>query len=132
MNKVILSGRLVASPDIRYTQTGKAVANFKIAVNDGYGERKQTAFISCVAWQKTAEFVGNNFDKGKPILLEGRISTRTYDDQAGTKHYITEVVVNSVEFHGGEKSSGSADSTSSGESHADIGQELPPDEEIPF
>lgn len=103
MNKVVLTGRLVAAPEIKYTTTGKCVANFRIAVDNGYGDHKQTSFINCVAWQKTAELIGNHFDKGSPILIsDARISTRTYDAQDGTKRYVTEVIVQSVEFMGGQ------------------------------
>lgn len=102
MNKVTLTGRLARDPEMRYTTTGKAVCSFTLAVNrrkdkDG----NQTAdFIPCQAWEKLAEVIGNNCVKGSPILVEGRIQVRSYDAQDGSKKYITEVIVNEMEFMG--------------------------------
>lgn len=124
MNIVILTGRLVNDPDIRYTQTGKAVGSFKIANDIGYGDKKKTNFPNCVAWDKTAEFLGNYFHKGSPILIQGELQTRSYDKQDGTKAYVTEVNVRNIEFMGGKKEE-KADTSS-------MGSELPPDEIIPF
>lgn len=129
MNKVILSGHFVAEPAIRYTQTGKAVANFRIGVNDGYGEKQKSYFINCVAWQKTAEFIGNHFSKGNAILIEGRITSRSYESNDGQKKYITEVIVEQAEFMGGSKKQDSAPPTAQ---QAELGSEIYPDEEIPF
>ena len=74
MNKIMLIGRLVKDPDLRYTQGGTAVANFTLAVNRRFanqsGER-EADFINCQAWQKTAEFVANYFKKGQQMALEG-------------------------------------------------------------
>lgn len=101
MNKVILIGNLTKDVEVRYTQTNNTmVASFSIAVSrklkkDG----EQTAdFINIVAWGKTAEFVSKYFSKGMKIAIVGRIQTRTYDDDKGVKHYITEVVAEEVEF----------------------------------
>ena len=98
INKVVLMGRLVKDPELRYTGSGTAVTNFTVAVDDGFGENRTTSFINCVAWSKSAEFVGNYFSKGKMIIVIGRIQTRTWDGQDGKKNYITEVVASEVSF----------------------------------
>ncbi|MBO5364265.1 MAG: single-stranded DNA-binding protein [Clostridia bacterium] len=98
MNKVILMGRLTRDPELRHTSAGTPVCSFSIAVDNGYGERRQTDFINCVAWNKTAEFVSNYFEKGKMIIVIGRIATRTWEGQDGKKNYATEVVASEVSF----------------------------------
>ena len=98
INKVILMGRLTKNPELRHTDSGKAVCNFSIAVSEGYGENQRTEFINCVAWNKTAEFVEKYFTKGRMIIVDGRISTRTWEGQDGKKNYVTEVVANQVSF----------------------------------
>ena len=105
MNKVILIGRLARDPEVRYTQTGKAVARMTIAVDRRFsragGDQQQTAdFIPIVAWEKLAEICGNNLKKGSQISVEGRMQVRSYDAQDGSKRYVTEVVVNEIEFLG--------------------------------
>ena len=98
INKVVLMGRLVRSPELRHTGTGTPVASFTVAIDNGYGETKKTDFINCVAWSKTAEFVANWFSKGQMIIIEGRLSTRTWESQDGRKNYATEVIANEVHF----------------------------------
>lgn len=103
LNKAILMGRLTKDPELRRTDSGKAVTSFTVAIDAGYGENKKTDFINCVAWEKTAEFVNKHFTKGQMIALVGRISTRSYEGQDGRKNYVTEVVINEVSFAGGKK-----------------------------
>ncbi len=101
MNKVVLVGRLSRDPELRNTQSGTAVAGFTVACDRRYakqGEERQADFISCVAWGKTAEFVNHYFKKGMRIALDGRIQTRTFEDQNGNKRYVTEVIAEGVEF----------------------------------
>ena len=101
MNKVVLVGRLARDPELRNTQSGTAVVSFTVACDRRFarqGEERQADFINCVAWNKTAEFVSRYFTKGMRIALDGRIQTRSYDDQNGNKRYITEVVAEDVEF----------------------------------
>ena len=130
MNKIVLLGRLVKDPECRYTQTGKCVASFTLAVNrpvkseDG---KNEADFINCVLWGKTAEVVANHVHKGQRLLVEGRLQIRTYDAQDGSKRWVTEVVGSSVEFI--EKKEQSGDNGGSFES---MGQPVPFDEEIPF
>ena len=99
MNHVILSGRLTKDPKIRYTSNNKVVASLTLAVDDGKdkdGERK-TQYIPCVAWEKTAELIDKHFLKGDPLTVIGKISVRSYEKD-GQKKYVTEVVVNGIEF----------------------------------
>ena len=102
MNKVILMGRLTKDPEVRYTQnTNTLVASFSIAVNRRFarqGEERQADFFNVVAWNKTGEFCSKYFKKGQQVGIIGRLQTRTWDDQNGTKHYITEVVAEEAHF----------------------------------
>ena len=100
MNRWVGIGRLTRDPEVRYTQSGKACAKFTLAIDrrkssDG---NQQADFIQCVAWEKTAEVISQYCTKGKKIAVEGRIQTRSYDANDGTKRYVTEVVVNNMEF----------------------------------
>ena len=97
MNKIVLSGNLTKSIEIRYTTNGLAIANFTIAVKRETQE-DETDFINCVAYGKTAELVGKYLDKGSKVLVEGRIQTGSYVNKEGKKVYITDVVVDKVEF----------------------------------
>ena len=106
LNRVILMGRITHDLELKQTQNGIAVLSFNIAVDRNYtpkGEEKQTDFISCVAWRKTAEFIHKYFAKGRMIAIEGNIQTRNYDDKNGVKHYVTEVIVENVSFTGEPK-----------------------------
>ena len=100
MNKVILIGRLTATPELKQTGNNIAVCQFSIAVDRKFkGEGQPTAdFISVVAWRKTAEFVAKYFSKGKRIAVVGSIQTRNYKDKEGIVRYVTEVVSDEVEF----------------------------------
>ena len=110
MNKVILIGRLTKDPELRYTQTGKAVCNFTLAVDRPFttsGER-EADFVPCVVWNKPAENVAKYLSKGRQCAVEGRLQTRSYDGNDGTRKYITEVIANSVEFIGSNGTSSPA------------------------
>ena len=102
MNKVILMGRLTKDPEVRYTQnTNTLVASFSLAVNRRFvkqGEERQADFFNVVAWNKTGEFCSKYFKKGQQVGVIGRLQTRTWDDQNGVKHYITEVVAEETYF----------------------------------
>ena len=128
MNHFVGIGRLTRDPNVKYTQSGKAYASFTLAIDrrkSGEGN-PQADFISCVAWEKTAEVISQYCTKGKKIAVEGRIQTRSYDANDGTKRYVTEVVVNSMEFC---DSKGGGVSTTNGGAYA--GTPVP-DEDIPF
>ena len=129
MNHFVGIGRLVRDPEVRYTQSGKACVKFTLAIDrrksaDG---KQQADFVPCVAWEKTAEIIGNNCTKGKKIAVEGRIQTRSYDANVGSKRYVTEVVVNNMEF---------CESRRDTDSSAGRADEYPgavvPDSDIPF
>ena len=104
MNKVVLIGRLTKDPEVRYTQSGKAVASFTVAVDRRNKKAAETNgqptadFIPCIAWDKLAEVIGNNLSKGRRVGVEGRIQVRNYEAQDGSKRYVTEVIVNELEF----------------------------------
>ena len=108
MNKVVLIGRLVRDPELRYTGNNLPVATFSIAVNRNFsnqaGER-EADFINIVVWRKQAENCKNYLTQGSQVAIEGRIQTRNYDDQNGQRRYITEVVADNVEFLGSRNSS---------------------------
>lgn len=100
MNTVQILGNLTRDPEVRYTQSGKAVATFNVAATNTFtssdGETKeQTAFINCVAWGKLGESIGN-LRKGNRVFVEGRLQTRSYETADGQKRYVTEVVANFV------------------------------------
>ena len=115
MNKVVLIGRLTRDPELRYTDSNTPVATFSLAVNRNFanqnGER-EADFINIVVWRKQAENVKNFLSQGSQVAVEGRIQTRTYDDQNGQKRYITEVVADNVEFLGSKNSSNSNNGSS--------------------
>lgn len=128
MNHFVGIGRLTRDPEVRYTQSGKACTKFTLAIDrrkssDG---NQQADFIPCVAWEKTAEVISQYCTKGKKIAVEGRIQTRSYDANDGSKRYVTEVVVQSMEFC---DSKGGGASTTNGGTYA--GTPVP-DDDIPF
>ena len=99
-NKVILMGRLVAAPELKRTSSGLSVTSFVLAVDRKYNKEgeKKADFITVVAWRQTAEFVCKYFGKGSPIIVCGELQTRSWDDDAGKKRYVTEVMANEVSF----------------------------------
>nr|WP_277871013.1 single-stranded DNA-binding protein [Culicoidibacter larvae] len=101
MNRVTLVGRLTRDPELRYTPSGVAVATFSLAVNRTFtnqsGER-EADFVPCVVWRKQAENVSNYVHKGSLVGVDGRLQTRSYDAQDGSKRFVMEVVCDSVQF----------------------------------
>ncbi|MCL3857909.1 single-stranded DNA-binding protein [Pediococcus pentosaceus] len=95
INRAVLVGRLTRDPELRYTGSGVAVATFTVAVNrqftNSQGER-EADFINCVMWRKAAENFCNFTRKGSLVGIDGRIQTRSYENQQGTRVYVTEVV----------------------------------------
>ena len=118
MNKVILIGRLTKDPELRYTSSNTPVATFTLAVNRTFtnqnGER-EADFINIVVWRKQAENCKNYLNQGSQVAIDGRIQTRTYDDQNGQKRYVTEVIANNVEFLGSKGSSNNTSNSSDSE-----------------
>lgn len=111
MNKVFLIGRLTRDPELRYTGSNTAVASFSLAVNRNFtnqsGER-EADFINIVVWRKQAENVKNYLSQGSQVAIDGRIQTRSYDDNEGKKRYVTEVIADNVEFLGTKGSNASS------------------------
>jgi single-strand DNA-binding protein len=101
INRVVLVGRLTKDPELKYTPNGVAVANFTLAVNRKFtnqqGER-EADFINCVVWRKPAESTANYTKKGSLVGIEGVIQTRSYEGTDGKRVYVTEVMVDSVQF----------------------------------
>ena len=115
MNKVILMGRLTRDPEVRYTQTSNTlVASFSLAVNRRFvrqGEERQADFINIVAWGKLGEFCSKYYRKGQQVGIIGRIQTRTWDDEQGQKHYVTEVVAEEAYFADSKRDGDAGSST---------------------
>lgn len=101
LNKVMIIGRLVRDPELRTTGTGQTVASFSVATNftwkDQSGEAKERVeYHNIVAWRRLAEIVGQYLKKGRQIYVEGRLQTRSWDDQQGQKKYRTEIVADNM------------------------------------
>ena len=132
VNKVILVGRLGADPQLKYTPSGKANASFNVATNavwkDQEGnQQEKTDWHRVTAWGKLAEVMGEWLKKGSNVYLEGRLQTRTYEDNNGVKKWITEVVVTDMEMLG-RKGEGMGAGTGTG---TGTGADAPSPEEIP-
>lgn len=101
MNKTFLIGRLTKAPELRYTESNKAIANFTVAIDRQYtnsqGE-KETDFINIVTFQKQAENVKKYVTKGSQVAIDGRIQTRNYEDKDGKRVYVTEVIADRMQF----------------------------------
>ncbi len=104
VNKVILIGNLGSDPEVRYTPNGAPVANFSLATSESWNDRntgerqERTEWHRLVLWSKLAEIAGQYLKKGAKIYVEGRLQTRSWDDQSGQKRYMTEVVVNDMQM----------------------------------
>ena len=130
MNKWIGKVRLTKDPEVRYTQAGKAVASFTLATDRHTKEGQQADFIPCVAWEKLAEIIGNNLSKGREVLVEGRMQVRSYEAQDGSKRYVTECVINNMEFCGSKPQGGHEQTAQS--SGANTFGNTVPEEASPF
>lgn len=130
LNRVMLIGRVTQDPEVRATPTGRTVANFGLATgrvwtDQAGAKQEKTEFSNIVAWQRLGEICGQYLRKGSKIYLEGRLETRTWDDQAGQRHWRTEVIADnmimldrksdSAPRQGAGESSGAASSMSSEE-----------------
>ena len=137
-NRVILVGNLTRDPEIRYTQSSKAVTKFTLAVNNPRN-KEETTFVDIVAWDKLGETCNTYLKKGQSALVEGRLVIRSYDDKDGNKRKATEVVIDNMQMLGSRGDGGSGGSgeyaraaAPAGNSNAggDFHDEL--DDEIPF
>ena len=100
INKVVLVGRLTKDPVLRKTANGVSVTSFTVACTRRFKQdgQPEADFINTVAWNKTADSISQYTHKGSLVGVEGRIQTRSYDDQSGKRVYVTEVVADSVQF----------------------------------
>lgn len=101
LNRVVIVGRLTRDPDLRYTPNGLPVANFTVAANRPYKNQQgeqEADFINCVIWRKPAESLATYMKKGSLVGVEGRIQTRSYENQEGKMVYVTEVLAENVQF----------------------------------
>jgi len=139
VNKAILIGNLGRDPELKYTPGGQAVANFSLATTEKWtgqdGQKNEkTVWHNIVAWGKQAELVKEYLRKGRQVYIEGRIDNRSYDKKDGSgKGYISEVVVQNIQFLGGPR-----DETAAGPASADTPASPPPegtsggDDDLPF
>ena len=133
MNKIILLGRLTKDPEVRYTNAGKVVTQFTLAVDRPFANQdgqKEADFIPVIIWGKQAETFGNSFAKGQRALVEGRLQIRSYDGKDGNKHWVTEVIADRFEFI--ERKETAAKPAQQQASFDAFGSSVPYDEEIPF
>jgi len=141
INKVIIIGRLGTDPEVKTVSGDNTVARLSVATSENWTDRngqkqERTEWHRVVVWGKLAELCGRYLSKGRQVYVEGRLQTRSWEDQQGQKRYTTEVVANSIQFLGGGASAG-ADSMSSSDNDfptQNFGPEpsFDADEEIPF
>lgn len=143
VNKAILIGNLGADPEIRYTNSGQAMATFSIATNRQWTDREgqkqeQTEWHRIVAWGRLAEIIERYLNKGDSVYIEGRIQTRQWEDRDGNTRYTTEVVAQEMTMLGGGPPGGSPAAGGGGgekapyEEDADFNQVPEEDDDIPF
>jgi single-strand DNA-binding protein len=111
VNKVILLGYLGADPEMKYTASGTPLCTFRMATSETFNDRdgnqqERTEWHRVVAWNKLGENCGKYLSKGRQVYIEGKITTRNWDDQDGTKHYMTEINARDVQFLGGGNGNG--------------------------
>lgn len=138
LNSVCLMGRLTADPELKSTQSGVSVCNFRIAVDRTYtpkGQEKQTDFINIVTWRSTAEFVSRYFRKGQLVAVQGSIQTSQYTDRDGNKRTAFDVVADNVFFAEKKAESGETKQGAGYDHSPDIQgdfEEIIGDESLPF
>ena len=123
VNKVILLGNAGQDAEMRSTSAGKSVANFSLAINQSYRDKKdgnvqRVEWVRCVAWGKLAEIAERFVIKGKQVFVEGRLETRRFEDREGSPKTVTEVVVASLRVLGGAPNA-SRDGNSQGAAASD-------------
>jgi len=111
INKVILIGNLGADPEVKYTPSGAAVCELRLATNESWtdkgGERQdRTEWHKVVVWGKTAENCGKYLAKGRPVYVEGKLRTESWEDKDGNKRYTTKIQAHTVQFLGGGREGG--------------------------
>ncbi len=103
MNKVLLTGRLTRDPEMRSLASGKAVTQFSVATNEYAGGKEKSEYHNIVAWDRLAEICGQFLGKAQQVAIEGRLQTRSWDDDRGARHWKTEVVASHVEMLSGRR-----------------------------
>lgn len=126
LNKVFLIGNLTRDPELRYTPSGLAVVNLRLAVNRRYkdrnGEQKEeVCFVTVTAWDKQAEVCNQYLQKGKPVFIEGRLQSRSWETADGQKRNVLDIRAERIQFLGSAKSAGAV----SAEPNAEISEEKP-------
>lgn len=136
INRTVLVGRMTKDVDLRYTQAGKAVGNFTLAVNRPFKNQQgeqEADFINCTIWGKGAENLANYMKKGSQVGADGRIQTRTYEGNDGKTVFITEVIADSVQFLESKSSQSGNQSNQSSEPPKDMGGPIDiSDSDLPF
>lgn len=110
INHVSYQGRFTRDLELR-TANNISVINFTLAWSEKYGDKEVNCFINCVAYRGTAEFIKKYFEKGDMVLVEGKLVTRSYQDQQGNKKFMTDLVVDKVHFCGSKKKKEISDSS---------------------
>lgn len=132
LNKIVIMGRLTRNPELRHTQSGKAVANFTLAVDRDF-DKNATDFIEVVCWGNTADFVSSYFTKGRTAVVSGRLQIREWTDKENNKRKTAEVVADNVYFGDSKRESDSREPTESEEPRQDQFAELSDDDgDLPF
>jgi single-strand DNA-binding protein len=139
VNKVILIGNLGKDPEVKYTPSGMAVARFTLATNERYKDKEgnwqdKTEWHNLVAFQRTAEIVGEYLKKGRSCYVEGRLQTSSWDDkESGQKKYRTEIIVNDLVLLGGREGGegGSYSGSRGGSKSSDFDQSAPEHDNAP-
>lgn len=139
MNKVILCGNLGSDPELRYTSGGTAVCKFSLATSRKYTDKEgtrqeKTEWHRCVAWRKLAEICGQYLNKGKQVLVEGRIEYGSYEKD-GVKHYTSDIVLENMQMLGNAGGRSDRGEGSPAEDRARAQEPDPlnaPDDDIPF
>lgn len=129
VNKVILVGRLGQNPEVKYTPSGQAVANFSVATNENWTDKsgqkqERTEWHRIVVWGKLAELCSQYLSKGRQCYLEGRLQTRQWQDKDGQTKYTTEIQAQTVQFLGGERGASQGQGSHAGVSQQSSGAEF--------
>ncbi|MEK7355079.1 MAG: single-stranded DNA-binding protein [Bdellovibrionota bacterium] len=143
VNKVIIVGRLGADPEVRTVGQGGTVTRLSVATSENWVDKEghkqeRTEWHRIVVWGKLAEICGKHLSKGRQVYCEGRLQTRSWEDQQGQKKYSTEIVANTVQFLGSAGERGESQSRDRGPAHETATQDFGPEpsfdssEEIPF
>jgi single-strand DNA-binding protein len=141
VNKVILIGNVGRDPEVRYLDNETAVASFSLATSESYKDKNgewqsKTEWHNIVAWRNTAKYVESKLKKGIQVFIEGKLTTRSWDDKEGNKRYTTEVVASSIRLLGKKEDNGGVDYSATANSEAKM-HDIPniensTDDDLPF